>query len=884
MFYKYLKIRRMRGRYLSLGLLFAYFSGVHPGGVPLFAQAPLTSDQVYLTDTGATLESIWKLEAAVESLRSGLSSVAVRLFGHLRASGEWEIASRPELAWDYVAALIAQGDFDSADLVLKEIPERADPSRRALYAACLLYGQDSNPDLSEIKAELSVVVEESLDGLDLPWYYLMRGILADREGETTEAERYFKMAETVAPSPALSTLFSSLILRQRVLTSPTDADLLPEIREKFEALSGQSTAFPFLREYAILLHGVGRGLESVAILDQEMEDSSAVYSIEERADLLLLKGLILGVESDPGWAALQDLLRSEIATEAALIALRIMGSVPDRQKDLMILLNEIISRPVAHPLLPQLYFLRCQLALSDPETAALAEADARYLLEQYPGLAEISSVYRLLVYAALQRDPPRYREAADYLLELREQSSEPDQLATLNRLIGDSYFLNRDYANAVDFYEAAYLMLEPDASGSKVFLRLVISKLKSGDTARALEIVDQADARGGVEDSDRWQAEWSIALALQASGRMEEALIRLRRLIARDADGVPSSLDLRLRWLEARMSLLLGKSTDLSDKLDRLLGRIETMPEMAADAMEYSRLKSELLLLKSKDFITSGSADAAFAVCASIRSDFPASSAAQRTYFVEAEYHADVGDYASAQRILESLSLAYPDSVLAPQSLFEAALYCQRRGAEHYGEAAVLLDRVVKKYEGSELAYQAGLKQGDLLRLMNDFPGAQRIYENLINSYPSHPLRYVAELSLADASAALSQGAKEQFSEAIPILERLVDRSDLPVEVQIEAGYKWGSLLERNQNSDAALTVFSLITGRYLLDSRSTSELTAAGHYWLSRTIFALGELLEVKREPREALKLYRKLVAYNLPGRRLAQSKIDQLDLAQGE
>jgi tetratricopeptide (TPR) repeat protein len=86
---------------------------------------------------------------------------------------------------------------------------------------------------------------------------------------------------------------------------------------------------------------------------------------------------------------------------------------------------------------------------------AIAESDARTLLDQFPGLSQITNVYRLLAYAALERQPAQYRAAADFLIQLRDQSRESQDFAELNRLIGDCYFLNRDFANAVDFYSAA---------------------------------------------------------------------------------------------------------------------------------------------------------------------------------------------------------------------------------------------------------------------------------------------------------------------------------------------------------------------------------------------------------------------------------------------
>jgi uncharacterized protein (UPF0147 family) len=165
---------------------------------------------------------------------------------------------------------------------------------------------------------------------------------------------------------------------------------------------------------------------------------------------------------------------------------------------------------------------------------------------------------------------------------------------------------------------------------------------------------------------------------------------------------------------------------------------------------------------------------------------------------------------------------------------------------------------------------------------MNDFAGAQLIYENLINRFPTHELRYAAELSLADSIAALSQDSPGQLLEAAAILERLVDRPDVPKEVRIEAGYKWGNILSKSDDSAAARTAYSLEAGRYLLDPQNAAELTQVGRYWLSRTLFTLCSLLEGDGATAEAIKLYRKLIAYNLPGRSLALSRITQLQLAE--
>lgn len=824
----------------------------------------------------------WKVEAARVALESGLSATAADIYKSLFQDAELTESARAKICLDYVAALIAQTRYNEASEILKSFPDLDEANRRSLYQASIIYGKTSSPDSATIRAELSSIDPDALSELDLPWFFLLKGILADSKGDQSEAGDYFQAAEDSAANTMQSALFSSLILRQEILKSETDENLLVEIREKFESLAGKPSAFPFLLEYVVLLHGVGKDAEAISVLEAEIAQVGAGYSMDERANLLLLKGLILGLDSSAGWSTLKELVRAGIDSEATVIALQLLGSVPERKAELIALLSEIISRAKPHPFISQLYYMRCQLALTDPETTELAAADARYLLEQFPGLSEISSVYRLLAYAALQQEPPRYRVAADYLSDLRERTSDAKEVAQVNRLIGDCYFLNRDYANAVDFYESANTGFDPDSGSPNVFLRLLISQIRSGNFEEALVNLDQSALAGRMGETDRWRAEWSIALALQANGQAARALERLRLLIGQDTTSVPALLDLRLRWLEALISLQLGNNSGIADKLDVLLARIDSMPEDTLESEESSRLKSELLLLKAKSMLALEETEDAFEVIAKMRADFRSYVAAERSYFAEAAYYASVDDFRSAKEVLISFAQDYPSSVLVTQALFEAAMHSQRQGPDHYGEAVVLLDRLVQEYPESDLVYYAGLKQGDLLRLMNNFAEAQLIYENLINRYPAHRLRYASELSRADCIVALAQGEADQLVEALSILERLVDQPDLPVEVQIEAGYKWGKILVRNNNPEEARTVFGLVASRFLLDSPNAAKVTPVGNYWLSRTIFSLGELLENEQEFSEAEKLYRKLVAFNLPGRSLALSRISQLQLAE--
>ena len=80
---------------------------------------------------------------------------------------------------------------------------------------------------------------------------------------------------------------------------------------------------------------------------------------------------------------------------------------------------------------------------------AIAESDARTLLDQFPGLSQITNVYRLLAYAALERQPAQYRAAADFLIQLRDQSREGEEtsegrIKAVNTKLEDEVYLKKE--------------------------------------------------------------------------------------------------------------------------------------------------------------------------------------------------------------------------------------------------------------------------------------------------------------------------------------------------------------------------------------------------------------------------------------------------------
>ena len=867
-------VRCLRGAGLLLAIPLLH--GVLPGQAPLTAnpEEPGYSRGVFLDE--------WKESAADRALQSGLAGLAERLYGDLLTGAGPDAATRARLAAGRAAARIARQDFPGARADLESVPEGERTDVHHLYGAVALYGDGSAVDAAALRAALDGIAEPALRAEDKPWFYLLTGLLAELENPEAPGSREaaFERAAGVAVSAEQAAFFRSLALREAIRRAPADEALAKTLRREVEASWGSPAAFSFLREHAVVLHQLGRVAEAERWIDRALSDPRSGIGAAERDQLLLLRVLLQGIDTVGGRAALRELVRNGQDRGATLPALQLLAGVESElgKAEFADFLNEMIDGAAAHPLLGQMHYLRSELALAAGD-AEQAEADARLLLEQYPGLEQIDNVYRMFAFSALQRSPPQYRAAADFLNQLRERELPGGRRRLLDRLIGDCYFLKGDYADAADFYRSARNSGSDAEAG--LLLRLATAELRDGQVGAAIAHLDNADSAPVLE---RWQVEWNLARALQARGDVETALERVGRLLESSADAsVPAALDLRLRWLEASLRMKAGLTDGLPARVDALLSRIESFPEGLLEAEDARLLVTESLLLQAELLLDSGDAESGRRALSLLRESHAESGAAERSFLLEADFYAVAGNQEAAQETLLALTQRHPQSRLAPQALLEAALAAESRGSDHHAEAVRILEALVENYPEDPLVFTAKLKQGDLLRLMNDFTGAQIIYENLINRYPEHPRQYVAELARADCLLAQARGDADKLEKAARLYERLTDLPGLPVDFQAEAACKWAFILDKRGLPEEAEAVRTLAVGRLLLDQENALRLGGAGRYWMARALLDLGSRLEERGEPAEARLVYRKILAYNLPGQNLARQRSERLQ-ASGE
>lgn len=844
----------------------------------LQGQEPLIDEQSNGLGVSQQLTFDWKTGAADRLLKSGLAALAEDLYRDLLQTpglGPKEVAA---LNVQLAKSLIAQRQFANAQKLLQGIPKNDRTMASHLYSAISAYGDGRTVDKWFLVHSLSQVEGAVLPPEDLPWFYLMQGLSAELSGDFEKVAESFELARQTAVTEMQRAFFDGLILREELLNVPEKKSLIKSAQSQLERFSGTSAAYPFLRQYVTILHAEGQTEKAIEVIDQELATVGTGYGNRQREQLILLKSVLYGVDTFSGRDILKTLLVEGKNREAMSVALQLLAASDDtsRQTELAELLKRLIELKEPHPLLGQIYYLQGQIALERKEFA-LAETNAKLLLEEFPGLSNITNVYQLLAYSALFKERPQYRAAADFLIRMRDQLEDQTDAQEINHLIGDCYFLNKDYRNAVDFYQ---LILSDDETSElerKLFLKMVTAAVRSEQIDLALEYIDEADFESSIPVIDRWRAEWNVALALQADGQLKLALGRVQSLLAGvDESSVPTALDLRLRWLEARLLLFLDDPAGLEPLVEALLGRIETLPEETLSSAELQLLFTEVLLLKADILIKMGESPLGIDQLKLLRAEFSKSAAAEQSYLIEADYYASVENYEAAQKTLLDLASNYPLSLLVPQALYEAGVYGERLGSGQFANSVLILDDLTKDFPDSPLYFFARLKQGDLLRQMNDFTAAQIIYEALINSFPDHPQRYLAELSRAECLLALSKDDPVKLQDAALELERLVGLPNLPLDFQVEIGFKWGFALRQSGAKENAKKVFALISSRYLLDDEISLDIT--GRYWMSRVLLELGDYLVEDGEIAEAQKIYRKIVAYNLPGRNLAQSRANRL------
>jgi tetratricopeptide (TPR) repeat protein len=816
---------------------------------------------------------------ARRALNLGLSSVAAELYQKIYDDPATSALVRQRVAVDLATALIEEDRVAEAGAVLQKlggVPTAPARLRLAMVAI-------RERRFEAARAEIQAIVPEELSPIDRGWIYFLRGQLADEARDPKAASAHYQQAYEAASAAGLEAQRAWFLLASQRLKlqagNITDRDITVW-RRTLENNPASPQAYIATSQLAVGLTYLGQRAEAIAVLQKALLDLPR----QERAlndEWQLLLGLIAGAEESAGRVALRNLLRNSTDRDRQRIALRLLAQQArggSRREEFRAQLDELIAAPSPHPILEYLLLFRAQTAIAEAGSKRYsdAETDAGRLLAEFPGSPLRAAAHGVLTESAWEQG--RYRLAASQASLARELLPAGETRAQLGVLVAEAYFraaeIGRaaaDYRTAADAYGAALADVPAGIAAGDLMFQRVLAVINAGELDDAETLLDTLSRDPRLDVKNRWQSEWNLARAFQVAGASPKAYARINRLLgnAVDAAAIPGDLRVSMAWLQALLSLENNEPLRTLELTESLANSLE-----GVGAPLKTEIASNTLLLQARAGFAlkdKTRTEAAMNRLRKLRADYPQSDAAMYSYIVEADAADAEGLPLEAQRFVTELADKFPQSEFAPYARYQAALYAERRGSDRQydQEAYNILEQLVTAYPEHDLVFYARLKQGNLLRQMNDYGRALTLYATLVNRYkfPQHADALSAELALADTEAALAASDLSRASNASSLYERLYDLPAAPLDLRVEAGHKLGLIRAERESPERARAVWWQMIETFLRDDAKAERLGANGRYWMSRTLLKFGALMEAQSKPREARVLYELLLEKKLPG-----------------
>lgn len=879
--------------------------------VPLLATAPTTPSG----DTDAAAART----AAIESARdAGLGWVVEDLAEETLADKNLTPAHRAKILLAVADARLQRGAHREAaqalDAITVESPEKH--LRRALVAY-------ATGNMADATSALKSAPESQLGETDKTWRAVLEGLLDCNRGDLTGGLARIDKARQKARHVTVASQILILRIRAIMMAKPAGSDPLTEIGSLLDILPDARQTYQLGKTQAFALYRMGKRNEALARLAM-----LPVRDRDLRAERDLLAGVIAGGRSPEGRASLlaaMDATGYKDIQRAALNAL-CEAILATPREEVLLQVNPVydalttrVDGAGGSDIADLIHLARARLmifaATGAPDAAgAAARQKAALALEEIitkydnsPALPEA-----LLLSAETARGAGAFRKAAvayEKLAGLVPAAESPD----LHLLAADCYAKNRDHANAANAYANARKGLRSPAGRGAALLGEIRSQLAEGHTDEAARTLEGAT---GVSDEARLRAVWFVADARRTDGATAAAM----RLVKNTLAGNPApSPAVRLRFLWLRALLELGESDGA--KASATAAEIAALASGSAPALPSEirdnapAILAQTALLRARAALVAGDSLSAISGFKALRENHPGSIAAASSYVVEGRHLAASGRHAEALEIFtegykRNRGAADPIVIATAHdaqfaAAIEAITLADTRGGDNLRTAFDLLDELTKdpslakNPDATNLFHRARLMQGDILRRLNEFDGAYKLYDDLSRSHPDHPDRLRADIARADCLLEKADTRAEFYPVAAAEYERLYNIPGRPDDLAAEAGYKRAFAVSRSPvkgsaNAAANATLARREAAKLLwlqtdeLLTRAT-KLGSRGRHWTARSLFLLSELEAKDDRTVEARAALRKLLDTNgaqpdesrrLPGAALARQTLEALSL----
>ncbi|MFT3829814.1 MAG: hypothetical protein QM691_08940 [Opitutaceae bacterium] len=869
-------------RRVSLPLRFwlgaALAAGVAHAQNPALAPAPLAVRIAAAEPSPGDV--VLDLASAQHASELGFSTAAREAYERLLVREDLSRDVRNRASLGLTTAELAAGRPDAAEAALlrgADLFSAQTRLRRGLIALLRRDPAAAAPWIEALRAE-------ELPAEEASWFYVAQAMLADTRGQYDRSQLAYGQAESRATSELARAQILLAAERTKLLLGQATPEQVQRYQQQIDQFQGMGVGFNAAGQQAVVLDKLGRKDEAERVLQRTL--AIVPPAQREAADnLRLLLALIAGPRSGVGRGALQQLFAGAAQPQMQRIALQLLaGEAGDEEARAAFrrALDAQIALQPAPKILDDLLLYRARLALAQQEYER-AEADARALLANFPGSPDRVPALNVLVSVAWELR--RYRTATDAIVQLQAELGSDPRRGPFAVLLAESFFRATDYRNAAGAYAQALAerTLPVGVTRGALMYQQVLALLRADPTAVPEEALDLLDRLAGDPDFDplnRWQAEWNTVKTLQVRGQIGRAYDRLNRVLATEAfASAAPELKLRMGWLQAKLSLEAGRPAETLGLVDRLLAGPAAEANTAVPKALREETAGTARLVRAQALLALGREADGMEELEALRRAFPGSDPAVYSFIIQAKFLSDRGQTVDAQQLLIELADRYADSPYAAYALYEAAGNAERRGEDrHYEEAFRILQNLVDKFPRNELVFYAQLKQGDLLRKLDQLGPAQVNYEAMLNRFATHPDAPLAELALADTLFAQVTSDSSRLGSALARYERLFDLPSAPGEVRVEAGFKAGYAMAMRGNSPEARRALWVVADRFLIGEGAGRPMGEKGRYWLGRALLLYGDLCEKAKAAEEARTAYELVLRSGVWGENTARAALARL------
>ncbi|MDR2377544.1 MAG: hypothetical protein LBD54_02205 [Puniceicoccales bacterium] len=349
-----------------------------------------------------------------------------------------------------------------------------------------------------------------------------------------------------------------------------------------------------------------------------------------------------------------------------------------------------------------------------------------------------------------------------------------------------------------------------------------------------------------------WEALWNVVQALSAQGKFEKALqfFQNGKALAEGICAPSEEVEIYHLFVETYLLFQCHYTHTSHLRAKELLDRYHAL----RDPSLREHIHSSLLLYLGELEILLGNEEVGRLHLRVLRERFPQTPNDIRSRLFLAEWdesHASAQEsHVSARESLSTLEEFVeknPRNPFTPRLLYASAQRSRRRGFKSYPQAIGRLETIIYSHPESAFCLSAKLLEGELLRELHQFFGAQLLYEDLLKRPGlSAALRAWIQLLRLRCVLALHPHDPAEQMKALSLLSSVVDGPQIPKELQAEIRFQQVWLLFENHRFSELRQAISRVAS----DLLSNPSLSPKERYWIRRM---LSIAQQVAREEKDA-------------------------------